>query len=144
MTGFHFVSLPFSQSGLSRRQITVSLRIPNKYRYRCSRGKLLERLRLTEGWPNGWHRRITARGRNLSFLGYCNTPCSLSMDTLPLSRRYLVYHMHFKREAVLLKWEQFHSSSYTWPRGRTEYHPHRALMFGALDLCDMSLGRQIK
>jgi len=144
MTQFHYVLLLFSQFGLSKRQVIVGLQIPGKYRYRCSRWKLLRRLWLSDGWPNGWHRGNSTRGRNLSFLGGRITLGSLSMDALLLSGWYMVYRMHFKWEAIFPKWERFHSSSYTWPRGGTEYHPHHALMFGALDPCDMSLYRRIK
>jgi len=56
----------------------------------------------------------------------------------------MVYRIHFKWEAILTKWDRFHSSSYMWPRGGTKYHPHCVLMFSALDPLDMNLSRRIK
>lgn len=124
-----------------------------KYKLKDSRGMLLGCLNLLDGQPEGrnniFHgfiyrrRRDGMRGRNLGFLGSRNTPDLPSLEAKLPPRWYMVYRRPLKREAIFPKWMWFHPRTYTWHGGGTDYHPHCALMFGALDPCDMILSRKI-
>jgi len=125
MTRLHFVLRPFSQTGPCRQRITVGLCIPDNFRDRCSRGKMRGRIELVECWREERHGWISAMGQNLGFISGRNSSGSLLMDIILLLEWFMVYCKHSKWEAVLMFWERYHSSTDTWPRGGTEYHPHR-------------------
>ena len=55
------------------------------------------------------------------------------------SRVVFCDHRPCKREVVFPIWEWFHLASSTWQWGHMEYPPHRALLFGDVDRCDMIL-----
>lgn len=143
MTRLHFVCWPFSQSGLGRRQITVNLHIPDKFGDRCYKGKKCKRSEFSYCWREERYGHIHVMEQNRGFFSEQNTSGSLSMVTIPLLKRFSIYHKQSRWKVVLKFWEQFHSSIDTWPREGTEYCPHRVLLFGPLDSCNMILDRWI-
>lgn len=148
MISYFFHSLVFDW-----RQATISLSSPGKYNFRNPRWMLLRSLSLSVGRPKGRNNtfhgfmynrnRDGARGRNPGFPASRNTPNCLFWEAKPLPWWYLVYRKPLKRETILTNLQWFHSPTYTWHGGETEYCPHHALMSRALDLCYSILSRWI-